>query len=67
MGQNRKDGQGSLGRIDFYGELLDDAKIEKLIGYRQVMVVVIIALLVIIRELLYPSHLYVTELFGLSS
>ncbi len=62
MGQNRKDGQGSLGRIDFYKELADDEKVEKLIGYRQVIVVVIITLLVIIREMLYPSHLYVTEL-----
>jgi len=62
VGQNRKDGQSSLGGIDFQQELADDAKIEKLIGYRQVMVMVMIALLVIIREVLYPSHIYVTEL-----
>lgn len=62
MGQNRKDGQGSSGGIGFYEELAEDAKIEKLIGYRQVIVMMVIALLVIIREMLYPSHIYVTEL-----
>jgi len=62
MGQNRKNRQGSSGGIDFYEELAEDRKVEKLIGYRQVIVVVIIVLLVILREVLYPSHLYVTEL-----
>ena len=63
MGQNRKDGQGSLGGIDFYEELKSDRKIEKLIAQRQVVVILFITILVIIREILYPSHLYVTNLF----
>ncbi len=64
MGQNRKDGQGNLGRItEFEKEIFEDSKIEKAIGYRQIMVMVLITTLVVLRETYYPSHLYITDLF----
>jgi len=64
MGQNRKDGQGSPGRIDFFEELSEDAALEKLIGYREMLVATIIIFLVVIRETLYPSHLYLIDILS---
>lgn len=48
---------------EFEQEIFEDSKIEKIIGYRQIMVTLFIAILVILRETYYPSHLYITDLF----
>lgn len=62
MGQDRKNRQSCSRRLEFYEELADDAKIEKLIGYRQITVITLIILFVVIREIMFPSHLYLTDI-----
>ena len=65
MGQNRKDGQSSPGRIvDFQRELESDFDIEKTIGKRQVYVMTILFILIIIREIYFPSHILLMEFFA---
>ena len=64
MGQNRKNGKGNTRRMtEFEKEIYEDSKIEKVIGYRQILVTSFIVILVVLRETYYPSHLYITDLF----
>jgi len=64
MGQNRKDGQSSLRRINFDEELLLDQKIERMISIKEVLVVSAMTILIVIRELFHPSHLYLFEIIN---
>jgi hypothetical protein len=64
MGQDRKDRKGNNGRliISFDEELAEDDAIEKAIGYRQMIILFVITVLIIIREIFFPTDIIVTEL-----
>lgn len=47
---------------EFEKEIYEDSKIEKIIGYRQLVITMFISTLVVLRETYYPSHLYITDL-----
>ncbi len=63
MGQNRKNRESNTrGMTEFEKEIYEDSKIEKIIGYRQLVITMFISTLVVLRETYYPSHLYITDL-----
>ena len=64
MGQNRKNRKGNpRGLNEFDQEVYEDLMIERVIGYRQIMVTVFIAGLVILREAYFPSQLFIKDVF----
>lgn len=64
MGQNRENRKSNpRGLNEFELEVYEDLMIEKTIGYRQIMVMTLITVLVVLREMYFPSQLYIKDIF----